>query len=127
MTLALGSAVALFLYPHTLTGVLAARNRGVLRRNLAVLPMYTLTLGVLMPVGFAALYSGTKPRGGDTGAARPRLPRRPGRHAGARLRRRRGRPDRTPDDRDHRRRAGTGRRPSSSFLPLGHRASVPRR
>ncbi|GAA1601137.1 sodium:solute symporter family protein [Actinoplanes couchii] len=65
VTLALGSAVALFLYPHTLTGVLAARNRGTLRRNLAVLPIYTLTLGILMLVGFAAIYSGTQPVGGN--------------------------------------------------------------
>uniref|UniRef100_UPI003F68F1FE sodium:solute symporter family protein n=1 Tax=Paractinoplanes polyasparticus TaxID=2856853 RepID=UPI003F68F1FE len=65
VTLALGSAVALFLYPHTLTGVLASRNRGTLRRNLAVLPIYTLTLGVIMLIGFAAIYSGTQPLGGN--------------------------------------------------------------
>ena len=33
VTLALGSALALFLYPHTLTAVLASRNRGTLRRS----------------------------------------------------------------------------------------------
>ncbi|WP_127506564.1 sodium:solute symporter family protein [Actinoplanes solisilvae] len=71
VTLALGSAVALFLYPHTLTGVLAARNRGTLRRNLAVLPVYTLTLGVLMLVGFAALYDGTQPIGGNANTVVP--------------------------------------------------------
>ncbi|MBU2668975.1 sodium:solute symporter [Actinoplanes bogorensis] len=71
VTLALGSAVALFLYPHTLTGVLASRNRGTLRRNLAVLPLYTLTLGVLMLVGFAALYDGTQPVGGNANTVVP--------------------------------------------------------
>jgi solute:Na+ symporter, SSS family len=65
VTLALGSAVALFLYPHTLTGVLASRNRGTLRRNLAALPIYTLMLGVLMLIGFAAVFDGTKPIGGN--------------------------------------------------------------
>src|SRR5215217_3086526 len=34
-TLALGSALALFLYPHSITGVLAARNRDVLKRNMS--------------------------------------------------------------------------------------------
>ncbi|WP_310376553.1 sodium:solute symporter family protein [Catenuloplanes atrovinosus] len=71
VTLALGSAVALFLYPHTLTGVLAARNRGVLRRNLAALPLYTLTLGVLMLLGFAAIFSGIEPVGGDRNTVVP--------------------------------------------------------
>ena len=71
VTLALGSAVALFLYPHTLTGVLAARNRGTLRRNLAVLPLYTLTLGVLMLIGFAAVFDGTAPVGGNGNTVMP--------------------------------------------------------
>ncbi|BEL06912.1 sodium:solute symporter family protein [Actinoplanes sichuanensis] len=71
VTLALGSALALFLYPHTLTGVLASRNRGTLRRNLAVLPLYTLTLGVLMLVGFAAIYSGTEAVGGNANTVVP--------------------------------------------------------
>jgi SSS family solute:Na+ symporter len=71
VTVALGSALALFLYPHTLTAVLAARNRGTLRRNLAVLPLYTLTLGVLMLAGFAALYSGTQAVGGNSNTVVP--------------------------------------------------------
>src|SRR3712207_9318846 len=36
-TLALGSALALFLYPHTITGVLAASGRDVLKRNMSAL------------------------------------------------------------------------------------------
>jgi solute:Na+ symporter, SSS family len=71
VTLALGSAVALFLYPHTLTGVLAARNRGTLRRNLAALPIYTVTLGVLMLLGFAALFSHTGAIGGNANTVVP--------------------------------------------------------
>ena len=65
VTLALGSAMALFLYPHTLTGVLAARNRATLRRNLGALPIYTLTLGILALAGFAAIYSNTKAVNGN--------------------------------------------------------------
>ncbi len=44
-TLALGSALALFMYPHSVTGVFAARQRDVIRRNAAMLPAYTLLLG----------------------------------------------------------------------------------
>lgn len=71
VTLALGSALALFLYPHTLTGVLAARNRGTLRRNLAAMPLYTLLLGFLMLVGFAAVFAGITPIGGDRNTVIP--------------------------------------------------------
>jgi SSS family solute:Na+ symporter len=71
VTLAFGSAVALFLYPHTLTGVLAARNRSTVRRNLSALPLYTLMLGVLTMVGFAAVYSNILPVGGDRNTVVP--------------------------------------------------------
>jgi SSS family solute:Na+ symporter len=71
VTLAIGSAVALFLYPHTLTGVLAARNRATVRRSLAALPLYTMLLGVLMLIGFAAVYSNIKPIGGDANTVIP--------------------------------------------------------
>src|ERR671927_1093166 len=43
-TLALGSALALFLYPHCITGVLASSNRDVLKRNMSALPVYSLAL-----------------------------------------------------------------------------------
>src|SRR5213078_1419681 len=39
-TLALGSALALFLYPHALTGVLSAKSAQTVRRNAALLPAY---------------------------------------------------------------------------------------
>ena len=41
-TLAFGSALALFLYPHSITGVLASRDRNVIKRNMAALPAYSL-------------------------------------------------------------------------------------
>jgi SSS family solute:Na+ symporter len=60
-TLALGSALALFLYPHSVTGVLAARNRGVIKRNMAALPAYSLVLGLIALLGYAAIAAGIKP------------------------------------------------------------------
>jgi solute:Na+ symporter, SSS family len=54
-TLALGSALALFMYPHTITGVLATRRRNVIRRNMALLPAYTLMLGLIALMGYMAL------------------------------------------------------------------------
>ncbi len=55
MSLALGSALALFMYPHSLTGVLASKNRSVIRRNAALLPAYSFLLGLLALLGFAAV------------------------------------------------------------------------
>ncbi|MEY9935959.1 monocarboxylate uptake permease MctP [Streptacidiphilus sp. MAP5-3] len=57
-TLALGSAMALFMYPHSATGVLAAKNRLTVRRNLAILPAYSLMLGLLLMLGFMAISAG---------------------------------------------------------------------
>jgi len=60
-TLALGSALALFLYPHSITGVLAARNRTVIKKNMIALPAYSLLLGLLALLGYVALSAGVKP------------------------------------------------------------------
>ncbi|HEX6469334.1 MAG TPA: sodium:solute symporter [Streptosporangiaceae bacterium] len=60
-TLALGSALALFLYPHSATGVLASRNRNVIKRNMAALPAYSLLLGLIALIGFMAIAAGVKP------------------------------------------------------------------
>jgi solute:Na+ symporter, SSS family len=54
-TLALGSALALFMYPHAVTGVLAAKRRNVIRRNMAILPAYSLVLGLVALLGYMAL------------------------------------------------------------------------
>src|SRR3954449_4556522 len=59
-SLALGSALALFMYPHSLTGVLASKNRSVIRRNAALLPAYSFLLGLLALLGFAAIAAGVK-------------------------------------------------------------------
>jgi len=57
-TLAFGSAFALFLYPHSMAGVLSATGRAVIRRNAALLPAYTFVLGLLALTGFMALATG---------------------------------------------------------------------
>ena len=54
-TLALGSAVALFLYPHTITGSLASKRRYVVKRNTALLPIYSILLGLIALLGYMAL------------------------------------------------------------------------
>jgi len=59
-TLALGSAFALFLYPHSLTGILSASSGNAIRRNAAMLPGYSFMLGLLALVGFFALGAGVK-------------------------------------------------------------------
>jgi solute:Na+ symporter, SSS family len=77
-TLALGSALALFMYPHIVTGVLAAKRRDVIRRNLAALPAYTLVLGFIALFGYMAravpaVNAGVKAGGGDTQLSVPLL------------------------------------------------------
>jgi SSS family solute:Na+ symporter len=57
-TLALGSAFALFLYPHSLTGILSASSGHAIRRNAAMLPGYTLMLGLLALFGFFVIAAG---------------------------------------------------------------------
>jgi SSS family solute:Na+ symporter len=57
-TLALGSAFALFLYPHSLTGILSASSGHAIRRNAAMLPGYTFMLGLLALLGFFVIGAG---------------------------------------------------------------------
>ncbi|MER5627695.1 sodium:solute symporter [Streptosporangium sp. NPDC002544] len=73
VTLALGSALALFLYPHSITGVLASRNRGVIKRNMSALPAYSLLLGLIALLGFMAIAAGIKPIGTDNNTIVPQL------------------------------------------------------
>ena len=77
-TLALGSALALFIYPHAVTGVLAARRRDVIRRNAAMLPAYTLVLGLIALLGYMAratpaVNAGVAAGGGDAQLSVPLL------------------------------------------------------
>jgi SSS family solute:Na+ symporter len=57
-TLALGSAMALMLYPHTITGTLSAASDRVIRRNSALMPAYNLLLGFIALLGYVALAAG---------------------------------------------------------------------
>ncbi|MBE7187905.1 monocarboxylate uptake permease MctP [Jatrophihabitans endophyticus] len=55
-TLAFGSALALFMYPHSMTAVLSSKTRTTIRRNAAILPAYSLMLAFLALLGYAAIY-----------------------------------------------------------------------
>jgi SSS family solute:Na+ symporter len=70
-TLAIGSAIALMLYPHTATAVLSAQNANVIRRNAAMLPAYSFLLGLIALLGYLALAAGVHTK--DTSAAVPLL------------------------------------------------------
>lgn len=54
-SLALGSAFALFLYPHVVTGTLAASSPNTIRRNAMLLPAYSVTLGLIALMGYMAI------------------------------------------------------------------------
>jgi len=53
-TLALGSALAAFMYPHTLTGIFASKSAETIRKNAILLPAYTLLLGLIALLGYMA-------------------------------------------------------------------------
>ncbi len=64
-SLAFGSALALFMYPHSITAVLSGKRRDTIRRNAAILPLYSLMLALLALLGFAAIAKKTKVFGLD--------------------------------------------------------------
>src|SRR3981081_2931812 len=53
-TLALGPALAAFIYPHTLTGIFASNSADTIRKNAILLPAYTLLLGLIALLGYMA-------------------------------------------------------------------------
>ncbi|MGH9466140.1 MAG: monocarboxylate uptake permease MctP [Terriglobales bacterium] len=57
-TLALGSAFALFLYPHAATGVLSADSDRTIERNAMLLPAYSFVLALVALLGYMALVAG---------------------------------------------------------------------
>jgi SSS family solute:Na+ symporter len=59
-TLALGSAFALFLYPHAMTGILSSSSGNVIRRNAAMLAAYSFILGLIGLLGYMALAAGVE-------------------------------------------------------------------
>ena len=70
-TLAIGSAIALMLYPHTATAVLSAKDENVVRRNAALLPAYSFLLGLIALLGYIAIAAGINTK--DTSASVPLL------------------------------------------------------
>jgi SSS family solute:Na+ symporter len=60
ITLAIGSAMALFMYPHALTGTLAASSGQAIRRNTMTLPAYSFVLGLIALLGIMAHAAGVK-------------------------------------------------------------------
>ena len=60
VTLAIGSAMALFMYPHALTGALAASSGRAIRQNTMTLPAYSFVLGLIALLGVMALAAGIK-------------------------------------------------------------------
>ena len=60
MTLVIGSAMALFMYPHALTGTLAASSGRAIRTNTMTLPAYSVMLGFVALLGAMAIAAGVK-------------------------------------------------------------------
>jgi solute:Na+ symporter, SSS family len=58
ITLALGSAMALFIYPHSLTGILSASSADAIKRNAIALPAYSIVLGIIGLLGLMAHAAG---------------------------------------------------------------------
>ena len=58
ITLALGSAMALLIYPHSLTGVLSASSADAIKRNAIALPAYSVLLGIIGLLGLMAHAAG---------------------------------------------------------------------
>ena len=71
-TLALGSAMALFMYPHSVTASLSSGSRNTIRKNASILPAYSFVLGLLALLGWVAIAAKTNPVGLD-GQPNPQL------------------------------------------------------
>jgi len=70
-TMAFGSSLSLFLYPHSITSLLSAKSEAVIRRNAALLPAYSLLLGLIALLGFCGIAAGIVVK--DSNAVVPRL------------------------------------------------------
>lgn len=65
ITLALGSTLALFLYPHNLTGALSTNSRSGIKRVLPFLPVYTVVLALIALCGYMAIAAHIQPKSAD--------------------------------------------------------------
>ena len=70
-SLALGSAMALLMYPHVLTAALSARSAGALRRCVVCLPLWTAVLAVFGLLGLASRSAGIAAPSGNAEVALP--------------------------------------------------------
>jgi solute:Na+ symporter, SSS family len=59
-SLALGSALAAFMYPHTLTGILSSKSAKTIKLNAVFLPAYTVLLGLIALLGYMAIAAGVQ-------------------------------------------------------------------
>src|ERR1700731_2491493 len=59
-SLALGSALALFMYPHSVTGILSSASARTIRWNAILLPAYTVLLGLIALLGYMAIANNVK-------------------------------------------------------------------
>jgi SSS family solute:Na+ symporter len=59
-SLALGSALAAFMYPHTMTAILASGSAATVRKNAIFLPAYTVLLGLIALLGYMAIAAGVQ-------------------------------------------------------------------
>ena len=57
-SLAVGSAVALYLYPHAVTGQMSVASTKVIKRNAVTLHAFNILLGALALLGFMAIAAG---------------------------------------------------------------------
>jgi solute:Na+ symporter, SSS family len=58
ITLAIGSGLALLMYPHSMTGMLSARSGNTIRINAIALPAYSVMLALIALMGYMALAAG---------------------------------------------------------------------
>lgn len=72
-TLAIGSALALLMYPHVLTAAFAASGPRTLRRVAVALPLWTAVLALFGLLGIASLAAGVRTPEGGAEAAVPML------------------------------------------------------
>jgi solute:Na+ symporter, SSS family len=72
-TLALGSAMALLVYPHVLTAAFSARSAGALRRAVVALPLWSVVLAAFGLLGLAARSAGIQAPAGNGETALPML------------------------------------------------------
>jgi SSS family solute:Na+ symporter len=60
VSLCIGSTLALFMYPHAVTGLLSASSRHVVKRNSMILPAYSVALALVALLGYMAVAAGVK-------------------------------------------------------------------